>query len=66
MKEKRLSVLGTPVSRGRRARYGYADTPGWIVLVESGRGTFDAIGVLAALWVGLRSIARRVGGWGRR
>jgi hypothetical protein len=38
----------------------YADTPGWLLLVESGRGYIDAIGLIAALAIAIRAIRRRL------
>jgi hypothetical protein len=65
-KEKHLAGESGPASRRPRAKYGYADTPGWIMLVESGRGAIDEIGLLAALWIGIRSIGRWLGRLARR
>jgi hypothetical protein len=40
----------------------YADTPGWLLLVESGRGVIDMLGLLAAVWIAIRSVRRRLSG----
>ncbi len=51
-------MVPLPRRRGPRARWGYADTPRWILLVQSGTGGLAGLGILAGLWMGLRSFGR--------